>query len=231
MDPSRPRSSQQQLQFDDMLHRLHQSYLEMVESLREQKRQNDADVNAAWADVERARLDVLPRQPRAFSQRSGEIRGVEDQRVPSSGFPPVRSPTVDDARRSYDSIAAAPTSYSFWVTVWPGFHRGGAPVRVLVHHNYKTLNHVIQHAAAECNCRPSPSILYTPDGKTVSSLDQLIPSGNYLIFPSGCLYREESVPTALLEMLAFTMRSSLGIISGPQYRSNSSAQVPFTAEY
>lgn len=231
--------------FEEMMTKLHDTYQEMVRELREQKSRQDADTQAAWAELGRQRdrsgAASYPSQP-------------YDNGVPASSTrtppPPIkqfdRQPSGADASALHSQKQRTLThcspggggsplqsTFSYWITVWPGFHRNGNPVRVFVHSNYKHISHVIQRAAEDCRCNPPPGILYTPDGKTVTSLEQLVPSGNYLIFPSGALYREESVPTALLELLAFTMRSSLSAPGShvPQYRSNSSVPVPFTAEY
>jgi hypothetical protein len=225
--------------FEAMMNQLQQTYSAMVQDLEERRLKHREEVEAAWKEIEAARRgehQAKLREQGAASPSAARTAGIMSTPMSREYSREVRTPNFGSqsqkgspkaASIDHKKLFSAPEiSFSFWITVWPGFHRNGVPVRVLVHRSFKSLDHVIQHAAAECYCRPSPTILYTPDGKTVSSLEQLIPSGNYLIFPSGSLYREECVPTALLEALAYAVQGS-----SRNFRSNPDFPVPFTAQY
>ena len=140
----------------------------------------------------------------------GTSHGSFQEHPTRASVPTCTSPQVTP--KSSPLFPAAPSAQienTFWVTVWQGFHRDGRSARVIVHHYYRHISHVIEKAARDLCCMPAPSILYTPDGKTIADLKQLKPGNHYLIFPSGCLYRESAVPTLLLEILASGQRKRI----------------------
>lgn len=114
-----------------------------------------------------------------------------------------------------------------WITVWPGLHRNGNPHRILVNKGYRLLQPVIEKAAKETTCQPTPNVLYTPDGKPIAQLHQLVHGSDYLILPSGCRYNEETVPTLLLQKLVKSARDELAF-SGPMAEDYFSALAPWT---
>ncbi|ESL06308.1 hypothetical protein TRSC58_06020 [Trypanosoma rangeli SC58] len=145
-------------------------------------------------------------------------------RVPGIGPTPARANL-----RSVPVSATTPTNFgdtsmcvpkgplvhekSFWINVWPCFGTFTSfiskPTRVLVHSSYRYMEQLTEKAGMLMNCRPAPSVLFEPDGRSVRLLAQLLPEQHYLFFPSGGLYRKEAVPAALLEELVRTAKLTL----------------------
>jgi len=107
----------------------------------------------------------------------------------------------------------------FWITVWPGLERHGHPTRVLLQ-SYRTMQQVIEKACKETKTQPQPNVLYTPDGRTVANLADVRPGLDYLVIPSGTMYREDSVPTALLKKLVTEGEAISDAVSQIQWSAN-----------
>ncbi|EKF33247.1 hypothetical protein MOQ_002900 [Trypanosoma cruzi marinkellei] len=109
---------------------------------------------------------------------------------------------------------------SFWINVWPCFGTFTSsvckPTRILVYSSYCYMVHVTEKAGTLMGCRPAPSVLYQPDGRSVRSLAQLMPEQHYLLFPSGGFYRKEAVPAALLE--EFVRAAKMALQQRSQHR-------------
>jgi hypothetical protein len=86
------------------------------------------------------------------------------------------------------------------IIVWSGVARGGSPRRLVLPH-FRTMGQLLERAAAETGTMPAGGHLYTPDGRVVDRLEDVEPGQDYLVLPSGCRYREDSVPTQLLRKL------------------------------
>lgn len=100
---------------------------------------------------------------------------------------------------------------SFWITVWPGFYRSGQPKRICVNPRTTYFQTVLERAASATRCTPAPTILFTPDGKSVYDLDGLVANGHYLIAPSAVKYHVDMVPNALLREL---VRAAEAVVEG-----------------
>ncbi|EAN92810.1 hypothetical protein C3747_12g442 [Trypanosoma cruzi] len=116
------------------------------------------------------------------------------------------------------NLTASPVQQkSFWINVWPCFGTFTSfvckPTRILVHSSYCYMVHVTEKAGTLMGCRPAPSVLYEPDGRSVRSLAQLLPEQHYLLFPSGGFYRKEAVPAALLEEFVRAAKMALQLHS------------------
>eukprot|EP00760_Papus_ankaliazontas_P014175 PhM_4_TR15971/c1_g1_i1/m.98034 len=136
--------------------------------------------------------------------------GVQQHASPNAhstavGYSPRRnaSPTSTHAK----NFNVAPvrkfglqTEGPFWITVWPGLQRQGGPTKVLMQ-NCRTMAQLLEKVCRDTRVQPQPSVLYTPDGRAISSLNDIRPGLDYLVVPSGTTYREDSVPTALLQKL------------------------------
>lgn len=108
-------------------------------------------------------------------------------------------------------VAASLMPDAFWITVWPGFHRFARSSRVLVHSHDVYLQTVIERAAKQCECQPAPQLLFTPRGKPIRDVAQLVRNGHYLVYPSGSKYKETTIPTLLLLQLAEEGRTALAL--------------------
>lgn len=126
--------------------------------------------------------------------------------VSASTAPPRRGYQADTFTSAYaqqpprHAPPPAPEPAPVWITVWPGVHRHSQGKRLFTH-QYRTLQQLLERAAHELNCQPVGPLLYTPDGRSVSDLADVKPEHDYIVLPSGCKYREDSVPTALLQKL------------------------------
>lgn len=105
------------------------------------------------------------------------------------------------AKQSRAGANALSGGHAFWINVWSGIERNGAMKRLLVPQGAATMQYVLERAARETLCQPAPNVLYTPDGRIVSKLEDIVPGRDYLVLPTGTRYREDTVPTALLEKL------------------------------
>lgn len=111
-----------------------------------------------------------------------------------------------------DTSRTPPYPHSYWIHVWPCFgsySSGSKAVRLCVLPHHVNLKDVLEHAATVVNTQPAASHFFEPDGKIVRSLGQLRPEHHYLLFPSGGFYRQDSVPSALLQILVKSAQLSL----------------------
>jgi hypothetical protein len=99
-----------------------------------------------------------------------------------------------------------PPAATFWITVWPGVERGGGSQRLLVA-AFRSMDALLAAAAKATKCAPAQSCLFTPDGRSIYHLEGVRPGRDYVVFPSGCMYREDTLPTLLLEKLAYSVHS------------------------
>ena len=193
------------------------------------------DVEAERAQLNRVRGNnaapsssgaPLPAALRPFVR---EAHG-EGEAAPSSRWSPVRSPLASDtaatqrprpvirspvASSPFISHAANQSSGDgfngpFWIVAWLGTSRYSQPARVLMP-RCSHLRDLIAAAASEVGCSPPPNILYTPDGRTVTDLSEVQPFRDYLLIPHGNLYREECVPTMLLEKIITVSSTSMHV--------------------
>ncbi len=193
----RTSSPQPSSAFQAKLRRMQQLFDELLLDIRADNG-GSADVTLDLLQSELRRQEVALAQFRA-------INGIDN----SGGFPPSRSPVAANTPRrsprdlsstSDPNIPWKQNSSPCWITVWLGTHRAGQPRRILLPRHF-TWTDVMTRCADELQAIPAPSLLYTPDGRTVSSLDDITPGVDYLILPQGARYREDSVPTLLLEKI------------------------------
>eukprot|EP00759_Apiculatamorpha_spiralis_P059232 PhF_6_TR9753/c0_g1_i1/m.15028 len=107
----------------------------------------------------------------------------------------------------------------FWITVWPGLERHGQPTRILLQH-CRSMHQLIEKACKDTRVQPQPNALFTPDGRAVSNLSDVRPGLDYLVIPSGTNYREDCVPTALLQKLVMEGEAISEAVSQIQWSSN-----------
>jgi hypothetical protein len=85
------------------------------------------------------------------------------------------------------------------VFVWNGIQRAGEPKRLALL-PFRSMQQLLERAAQETMAMPAGELV-APDGRRIQSIAELRDRGDYLVMPSGCAYREEAVPTALLRKL------------------------------
>lgn len=213
--------------YDVLMKQLHATFNEMVAELARERDAQQRQIRTAWGEIERERtaLQQARRQMDAaattagtrlpsasltassIASRPSSRDGTSLGARPAFASSPKRGGAYDDrddSRRSTftQDVDAVPSAVRGpqWITVWPGYSRGGQPKRLLVHPDF-TFPQLAERAAQETNSRPAPRVLYTPDGRTVSTLEELRPGTDYLVLPGGSRYSENNVPTLLLEKL------------------------------
>jgi hypothetical protein len=111
----------------------------------------------------------------------------------------VESHKFDEAL-GLNRSAGDPHGFNNCISVWSGISRAASPRRLVLGH-FRTMKQLLERAAVETGTQPVSEHLLTPDGFAVTRLDELEAGKDYLVLPSGCRYKEDTVPTQLLRKL------------------------------
>jgi hypothetical protein len=169
--------------------------------------------------VENVRAGLLSNadQPVSIMRSSGPNSPPKGRRSPSPG---PRSGSPASERRHYGSSAHGLQSTLRFdemynahgnvintgpgtancIFVWSGVSRAASPHRLVLGH-FRTMRQLLERAGIETQTQPVGEQMYTPDGTSVTRLEEVVPGQDYLVLPSGCRYREDSVPSQLLRKL------------------------------
>lgn len=231
--------------FDDF----NASYDDLVLALKRERDAQEAEIAAAWEEIERARSEIRSEwdaiqqeRRRLFPSTGGEMPSFHHHDEfsaggaaasiayrggtgsPAAGYNAARQTASSQQHQhqrslrgtlsrqdtavlhSPPSVAAShrQTSASAVVAVWSGLSKGptvGQESKRLVVAHFRTMKQLLERAAVDLGLQPASDRIYSPSGEPIYDLRDLVDGGDYVVLPSGCRYREDTVPTQLLRKL------------------------------